>query len=74
MVPVEPPYEILRAMVKCREGNAVYKIMSDEGLRDLELQALADYQAALSAAPKTPPAADTLCGKADCPYVGEARC
>ena len=53
-VPVEPTEEILVAMVKSREGEAVYKCVNTDGCVHMERQALDDYQAALAAAPPPP--------------------
>lgn len=54
LVPKEPTPEMLRAVVKLKEGPAVYKVMSFAGLAVLEEDAKDEYAAALAAA--TPPA------------------
>jgi hypothetical protein len=56
LVPIEPTPEMLRAAVKMREGPAVYKVMSDDGLRTLEAEAADDYSAMLAATPLVQPA------------------
>lgn len=53
LVPIEPTPEMLREMVKMAEGPAVYKVMSEKGLRVLEADAADAYTAALSVAPRT---------------------
>jgi hypothetical protein len=55
LVPLEPTPEMLRAAVKMREGPAVYKVMSDGGLRTLEQEAADDYSAMLAATPLVQP-------------------
>jgi hypothetical protein len=54
LVPIDPTPDMLASAVRCREGSAVYKIISEAGLRVLEDEARADYEAALSAAPRFP--------------------
>lgn len=51
LVPKEPTPEMLRAAVRSREGPAVYKVMSDGGLRALENDARDDFRAMIAAAP-----------------------
>jgi hypothetical protein len=58
-VPVEPTFEMLEAMVKSREGNAVYKNVSASGIIFMEKQAKDDYNAAIATAPASE-LADTI--------------